>query len=261
MGKRTSAPHSASDASCEVSDPVSVCVVCWNKDYEKEISVNSRGRYFERYKPDSSSYTSVYSKKFKIYIPLKTGIQASVEIRIKAEAQSGVSAADVTAAKSNMQSSLSHWNGKFNLQITHPDTANCPVKSLPIKFKVVWVTSNEHYTMKVHSTYPREGVSGSVINVSKTTIVWTYAHEFGHCFGLPDEYSYSTGTDTVKYYQPDGTLDTAINAPPSKPSSDTSSSIMSTHSNTKIAQRHGWFFAIEAKDLIDISGVKCAITI
>jgi type VI secretion system secreted protein VgrG len=60
----------------------------------------------------------------------------------------------------------------------------------------------------------REGLSGSVMNVSKTTSAWTYAHEFAHTVGLPDEYLYSADTEKVKYIKPDGTLDGAVSAPP-----------------------------------------------
>lgn len=133
-----------------------------------------------------------------------------------------------------------------------------------IVFKAVWVNSGQHYAIKVHNTYPREGVTGTVMDVSKSTTAWTYAHEFGHCFGLPDEYSYSqTDTQKVKYIKPDGTMDTAISAPPggkSKTAAD--ATIMSAVDSLKTLPRHAWNIAIEVQDLLTQKlgrAVKCDI--
>src|SRR6185436_14436706 len=124
---------------------------------------------------------------FKIYAPVKTATDITVEVRFKVE-KDGVTDADVTSAKTKLETGVStNWNNKFKLVAKDPE---CPSKTFKIVFKAVWVDSGEHYTIKVHTTYPREGVTGTVMDVSKTTDAWTYAHEFGHCFGLPDEYSY-----------------------------------------------------------------------
>lgn len=105
--------------------------------------------------------------------------------------------------------------------------------------------------MKVHSSYPREGVTGFVIDVSKITSAWIYAHEFGHCVGVPDEYSYTPDNETVRYYKPDGTLDsTVISAPPNKPPTDTTATIMSTFGNTTVLPRHAWSVAREVQELL-----------
>jgi len=127
----------------------------------------------------------------------------------------------------------------------------CGKKSFKVRFKVVWVASGQHYTAKIHKTYAREGVTGDVMNVSKTTTDWTYAHEVGHCFGLPDEYSYTTDTETVKYFKPDGTLDAAISAPPGgKAKNAAGATIMSAVDNTTRLERHCWFAAIETQELL-----------
>ncbi|MGA7904710.1 MAG: hypothetical protein WCA06_18935 [Terrimicrobiaceae bacterium] len=234
---------------------------CWTGDYEKEISTASYGRYSQPYKKDGSPHNYTDLVEYKIYAPVKTGDKITVEVRFKAEAQTGVSAADVAAAKTKLENGVNtHWNGKFTLEADDPE---CGKKSFKIVYKVVWVASGQHYTVKIHNTYPREGVTGNVMNVAKSTSDWTYAHEFGHCVGLPDEYSYTADTETVKYYKPDGTLDAAISAPPggkSKTAAD--ATIMAAHGNTTTLKRHAWNIAIEVQELLRTKlgrAIKCSI--
>ncbi len=101
------------------------------------------------------------------------------------------------------------------------------------------------------------------MNVAKSTSDWTYAHEFAHCTGLPDEYSYSTDTEQIKYIKPDGTLDAAISAPSggkSKTAAD--ATIMSAVDNTTTLERHAWNIAIEVQELLRAKlgrAIKCTI--
>lgn len=222
---------------------------CWIEDYEKSVSCDAYGRYSQRYKADGSVQSMSAQKKYKLRVPVKSGGPAVVEVRFKAEAQSGVTAADVASAKSKLETGIStHWSNVFTLGIEDPP---CGKKVLKIEYKVVWVESGQDYTIKIHGTYPREGLSGAVMNVAKSTDAWTYAHEFGHCVGLPDEYSYTSGqTDSVKYYKPDGTMSEAISAPPIKASTAADATIMSSVGNTKVLPRHGWNIAIEAQALL-----------
>jgi hypothetical protein len=247
------APVAATTTPCQTN--------CWTQDYTKEVSVNSCGRYSETYQANGSRHDYSFPRKFKLYVPL-TGTTITIEFRLKAEAQSGVNAADVTAAKTKLETGVStYWNSFFTLTVCDPQ---CGRKTFGVRVTVVWVDSGEHYTIKVHDTYPREGVTGLVMDVSKTTSPWTYAHEMGHCLGLPDEYSYTTDTETVKYYKPDLTQDVAISAPYNgKPASDPTGTIMSTVDNTVRLPRHGWFAAIEVEQLLYDNlgrGVGCAIT-
>jgi type VI secretion system secreted protein VgrG len=235
---------------------------CWPDDYDKEISVNTYGRYFKKYKADGTTEIPLPdSVPFKIYAPVKSGTDITVEVRFKVEKDSGVSDADVTSAKTKLETGVStNWNNKFKLVANDPE---CPSKTFKIAFKPVWVDSGQHYTIKVHNTYPREGVTGVVMDVSKTTDAWTYAHEFGHCFGLPDEYSYSpTETQQVKYIKPDGTLDAAVSAPPSKSKTAADATIMSSVNCLTTLPRHAWDIAIEVQDLLTQKigrTIKCSI--
>lgn len=222
---------------------------CWIADYSKAISVDGDGRYSEAIDKNGNKHNYNIPKRFSISVPAKTGGNFVVEVKIKVHPQANVAVADVTKAKSDLLAGIaSHWNGKFSLEVDDPV---CGKKTFPIEYKATWVTSGEHYTMKIHASYPREGVTGHTIDVSKTTTPWIYAHEFGHCVGVPDEYSYTPDNETVQYYKPDGTLDpAAIPAPPNKPATDVGATIMSTYGNTTTLPRHAWSVAREAQELL-----------
>ena len=172
-----------------------------------------------------------------------------MEIRFKAEADVGLDATVASAAKTKLENGVkTNWSGKFTLEASDP---NCGKKSFGIDYKIVWVDSGQDYTIKIHDTFAREGLTGNVMNVSKTTTDWTYSHETAHSFGLPDEYSYSTDTETVKYIKPDGTLDVAISAPPDgKSRTAADATIMSAVNSTVTLSRHAFNVAIEVQELL-----------
>lgn len=246
-------PSQGTGAGGECDETIQSCPLlrCWTDDYEKEISVNSYGRYFRKYKADTTEYSFNFPKKYKILVPVKTGSKITVKVRFKSERQSGVSAADETSAKTELENGVNtHWNGKFTLRVEDPD-AECGTKIFSVEYEIVWVTSGQDYTLKIHNTYAREGLSGSIMNVASSTTAWTYAHEFAHCVGLPDEYSYTTQTETVKYIKPDGTLDVAVSAPPGgKSRTAPDATIMSAVNNNTTLNRHGWNIAIEVQELL-----------
>lgn len=254
-------PSSGKGASQPANNAKTDCKKCWVDDYDKEISTASYGRYSQPYKADGTPHGYTDKVEYKIYAPVKTGNSIKVEIRFKAEKQSGVTDTDVNGAKTKLENGVkTYWDGQFTLEANDPE---CGKKSFTVKYKIVWVSSGQHYTMKIHNTYPREGVTGNVLNVAKSTSDWTYAHEVGHCFGLPDEYSYTTNTETVKYYKPDGTLDAAVSAPPGgKAKTAADATIMSAVNNTKVLERHGWNIAIETQELLTAKlgrKIKCTI--
>lgn len=249
------------------TDPVRLttaeCAICWPGDFETTIDKPSLNRYFKKYKADGTEYSSMGPKfAAKILAPVKTGSAITVEVRFKAVAATGVTAADVTAAKTKMENGVStNWNGRYTLDADDP---LCGKKSFRVDFKVTWVDSGGDYTLTIHDTYAREGVTGSVVDVSKATSDWIYAHEFGHCVGLPDEYSYVSGsTETVKYIKPDGTLDVAVTAPfDGKSPTAPDATIMAAVDNTTRLRRHGWNVAIEVQELLTFRlgrVIKCTV--
>jgi type VI secretion system secreted protein VgrG len=232
---------------------------CWIEDYEKEISVNSTGRYAEAYNAAGVSHGYSMPRKYKIYVPLKTSLTINVEVRFKivprltvrgtAEEKAAAEKMAISNAKSAFESGIAaNWNGKLKLEINDPV---CGKKKFDIVYKALWVTSDEHCVLNVHTASRREGVTGTVVDVSAKTRPWVYAHEFGHTVGLPDEYSYEDPVETVKYYKPDGTLDSAIRAPKNgKNASEADATIMSADGSLVVLPRHAWNIAIEVQELL-----------
>jgi hypothetical protein len=268
----SSSASSGSSSSASSSGSSSSSSSCWLSDYTKQINQPSYARYFRKYKADGTEYTSLPPKfAGKIYVPL-TGNTITVELRFKPEAHGGVlsflgvgsvSDADVNSAKSKLESGVAtNWNGKFTLVVDDP---LCGKKSFAVVFKIAWVTSGQDYTIVIHDTYDREGVTGVVMDVSKSTDNWIYAHEVGHCFGLPDEYAYKKpAPETVKYIKPDGSLDAAVSAPYNgKDKNLADATIMAAKYNTTVLPRHGWSVAIEVQALLTEKlgrAVKCSIS-
>ncbi|WP_086873463.1 immune inhibitor A domain-containing protein [Kosakonia pseudosacchari] len=234
------------------------CASCWSKDYAKEIKVNPVKRYSDQLNAEGESYEYNFgTRQYKLIIYCKTLKKVSVEIRLKIEPDKGVDETIIEKSKKTLMKGIKeNWDNKLSLKTTDP---KCGVKIFPIEFKVVFVASNEHYVFRIHKQYNREGVTGKFLDVSKDTGAWVYAHEFGHCFGLPDEYGYKAGVqhkDQVVYYKPDGKLDAPFSVPynggnPAEPSS----TIMAAYGNTTILKRHGWLIAIEARDLLNEPGL------
>jgi type VI secretion system secreted protein VgrG len=265
MGARSTpaSPSTGSDAKDPVKKTNEECdkeKKCWVDDYEKEISTASYGRYSQPYKADGSAHSYTDKVQYKLYAPVKTGTEITVEIRFKVEKDADVTDEQVTSSKSKLETGVStYWDNKFTLETDDPE---CGKKSFKIRYKIVWVDSGQHYTLKVHKTYPRAGVLGNVLDVSKDKTDWVYAHEVAHCFGLPDEYSYTADDETVKYYKPDGTLDSAVSAPTFKAKDAPDATIMSSSGNTTVLKRHQWYVAIETRDLLTSKlgrKIKCDI--
>jgi len=227
---------------------------CWGEDHQIEVATDAYGRYYLVYDENGNPLELSLRRKFKILVPLKSTGSVEVLVRIKAaavqtdaEADETVSEEDMDAAKARMEAGIQTlWNNKFTMDVFDPI---CGIRTLPIDFKVEWVARGHHYAMNVSPSELREHVVNMNINVWKETTTWTFAHEYAHCFGVADEYSYHrVNTWALKYYRPDGTLDPeAIRIPVNKPDDDPSATMMSTQNNTKVELRHAWQIALEAQ--------------
>ena len=161
-----------------------------------------------------------------------------MKVRFSAKAMAAVKGR-LDQAKADFVAAVeAHWNGKYTAKITDP---KCGSKNFPIRYEIEWVPSDGDYVFFVHDKISREYLEGSTLHVQVATDAWSYAHEFGHCIGLPDEYSSQPGMAMVRFYLPDGSLDsTPILTPTLKDAADPSATIMSSYYSTTLLPRHAW---------------------
>ena len=242
---------------------------CWVNDHYKRLSEDTYGRYFRKYHQNKKEYWSSQLQgkiQARLWVPLKSGTNIRVEVRFKPETKGNVSAAELTAAKNKLINGVdTYWNNWYTIEVDDP---LCGKKSFKVLYKVIWVDSGEDYKLRVHEKELRENVDvawwWSEMNVWKGTNEWTYAHEFGHCLGLPDEYSYTTETESVRYIKPDGSLDVSLSAPyNAKPAGAPDASMMSTANHASMPVRLCWNIAIEVQHLLREKlgrKVKCTVS-
>ena len=98
------------------------------------------------------------------------------------------------------------------------------------------------------------------MHISATTAPWTFSHEFGHCIGLPDEYSHPG----VGYFKPEGREGLLLQRPESFIPANRQGNAtaggrdpdfrteMSTNQNSNLLPRHLWPTAIEVRRLVNL---------
>jgi type VI secretion system secreted protein VgrG len=113
----------------EVSVPLPAC---WLEDYEKNVIVNPTGRYSESYNSAGvSNNLNVGLRKYKVLVPLKTGIKITVEVHFKliskltltgtdAERATAKAAAFDQAKKRLKKGIVDNWNSSFKLEVEDP---------------------------------------------------------------------------------------------------------------------------------------------
>ena len=102
-----------------------------------------------------------------------------VIIRIRLNPDSGISAQTMANLRTTWENGIeTTWNNQW--AVGRPGEIACP-----LEFDVQWVTSGQHHTVRV-----RPGPERSNMTTWDTSDgAGTAAHEFGHMFGNPDEYS------------------------------------------------------------------------
>jgi hypothetical protein len=105
-----------------------------------------------------------------------------IQIRIRLDFDSNVSAADRTALPTRWKTGIETvWNNKGGA--AHASESFCP-----FQFEVVFVTSGEHHRVRVV-----QGSGATNMDTWHTADSGNVAaHEFGHMLGNPDEYTSST---------------------------------------------------------------------
>ncbi len=154
-------------------------------------------------------------------------------------------------------------------------------RSLDVEFRIRWTLSisTADYVLRVYPT-PNDlpnipgrtdkppfvmGSSGTQsgrieMHIAATTPAWTYSHEFGHCIGLPDEYSHPG----VRYFRPNGQEGILLERPdpfiPANRQGQMTShgrdpdlrTEMSTNPNSNTMPRHLWPTALEVRRLVNL---------
>ena len=148
---------------------------------EPMLQKKDTGKVDEKIKDGKYGWKAGYDVKFG-----KSDCQ--VTIKAKINAQTGVTIEDVTNVKKQTRSAFSSmWNNKFKI------TDKGEKKTYPLKFAVVFTSSNPHLTIKLHKGAGRDNLSNWYVNSDDQT----RAHELGHQLGLRDEYI-DSGVDNRK---------------------------------------------------------------
>lgn len=155
----------------------------------------------------------------------------------------------------------------------HPTGAR---RALDVQFRVRWVLAGGDYVMYVYpTTNDRPSVPGRTdkpafvragsgsgrieMHIAVDDSAWVYSHEFGHCIGIPDEYSHAG----VQYIRPNGAVGQILQRPDAAIPANRQGNVhggvrdpdlrtgMSTFANTNLMPRHLWPTAIEVRKLLN----------
>lgn len=260
---------------------VSKAPSCWHQQIAREILDLLPGTYYRRYdshgNPDDRATGAAY------VIAIKLTGSPFVKVHLRFNAEPGFTGAEehfatlskddpmyaITreAAAGRVQEVLNKflvvvnktWNKRFNIEITDPA---CGVKVMPIIYDVIHSQDGPHYTIKAYKTFKRERVDRLYVHLSQKSLDTTHVHEFGHCIGLPDEYSHSDEhAEMIRYKKPDGTLDQPIIGILEGTKTPHSNELM-IRGTPKFHERHAWNIAIETQRILSSETgrqIKCRI--
>ncbi len=109
--------------------------------------------------------------------------QLLVVLRIRLNPDADVSAADLQTARTTWEQAVEQtWSNRFAIRRT---SGPCRCESYRVRVDLQWVTSGEHHAVRVRSGSGRADMSNWFVTDSGGTA----AHEVGHMFGNPDEYT------------------------------------------------------------------------
>lgn len=107
----------------------------------------------------------------------------TITVRIRLVPDAGITAATMATLRTRWQTGIeSKWSNRFGCCTSPGCVGGCA-----LNFRVEWVNTNEHHTVRV-----RQGPAGTNMTTWDTSDSGDVAsHEFGHMLGYPDEYSSS----------------------------------------------------------------------
>ena len=258
---------------------------CWVEDYQTEVGPYHGSPYYVTTDEDGEELSFSPQIAYKLFISVKSATSVLLEIRFKIKPNFITPARLAEEDKMPFAKQLENkrtrdesietmktamergvrlaWNNKFKIEI---NDSLCGRMSLPIEYKFQWVESGEHFTLEIdeRTEESRANVDSSTVNVVLDTSSWVFAHEFGHCMGLPDEYSSSATEETIiKYYKPDGSMDGKLRGMRDTVRKDgPEASIMSSYNSLTLHPRHAWNIAIETQKFLTKTigrSIKCNI--
>ena len=102
-----------------------------------------------------------------------------INIRIRLNPDAGITAATVANLQTTWRNGIvSSWSDRWGL-------GRAGEMTCPLTFDVQWVTSNQHHTVRIRPGPARSNM-GTFDDQDPGS---TAAHEYGHMFGLVDEYA------------------------------------------------------------------------
>ncbi|MCU0800485.1 MAG: M64 family metallopeptidase [Rhodobacteraceae bacterium] len=234
----TSTPAQAGGANAGApANAVTPC--CWCDTFVKKVS--EHGSIWVL----STQHTN-FPIKFTMTVDL-AGNEVVIEVKFKWNTvYAAVTAAQKAAVQTGMTSiAASAWSGKYGVKVVDP-ACTPPTKTLAIRFVASFVTSGEDILVDLLPGPGTSSVGLGLMTLHATDTVdagYVFIHEFGHTFGLDDEYFYpGNTTGSVAYKRANGTTTTIT-----LPQND---NVMSTYGDMNLKPRFFYFVEIEAQKLL-----------
>lgn len=102
-----------------------------------------------------------------------------MRVRIRLNPDAGITDATMNSLRTTWENGIeTTWSDRWG--VGRPGEITCP-----LRFDVVWATSNQHHTVRVQTGPARSNMT--TWDTADTGAV--AAHEFGHMIGNPDEYT------------------------------------------------------------------------
>jgi len=240
---------------------------CWTETYSTNVNETSPNKeYFKRSLPKGAT-TAIVKYNLSLNLRQKKMI-VQMKFIIDPDSENPEEVKYTKDGEKKLEQAVyQYWNNRFKLVIDDQLT-NCPKCELDIIFQIIFLQDGDYehtdFLLEVQhsSEHPNPNVERAQVDRSQMITyeksdIWTYVHEFGHIFGLPDEYSVTDSKEVVKYIDPSG-KEHPMEVKPIRDISDPQATVMSTSDDMVFKERHGWPLAIEAQKLLRANRYKNA---